>query len=115
MTNEQREKVRSMICSTLSEIRVAGALMSTSDIEWLMSIAKRINSGFDLIKFRGEFSKEIEIEIGPNEYNMYHKFYFSYKDEYFIYRKYTSYIGIFAIEKIPKQVYEEGCNKNSKV
>lgn len=89
MTNEQREKVRSMICSTLSEIRVAGALMSTSDIEWLMSIAERINSGFDLIKFRGEFSKEIE--IGPNEYNMYHKFYFSYKNEYFIYRKYIIY------------------------
>lgn len=98
-----------MICSTISEVRVMGMLMSTSDIEWLMSIAERLNSRFDIVKFRGQVAQE---EIEPNEYNMYHKFYFSYKNEYFIYRKYTLYIGVFIIEKIPKQVYEEGCNKN---
>lgn len=105
MTDEEREKVRNMVCSNNSETRVLGMKLSSSDVDWLLSLFV-IGLFERVISFN--HPKPDAHSIDQSEYNKYPDLFLLHNGKYYRYRKYTSYIGIFLIEEIIKEEYDRG-------
>jgi hypothetical protein len=105
MTDKERKKVRSMICSNNTETRVLGMKLSSSDVDWLLSLFV-IGLSERVISFNPP--KPDAHSIDQSEYNKYPDLFLLHNGKYYRYRKYTSYIGIFLIEEIIKEEYDRG-------
>lgn len=105
MTDEERKKVRNMIVSCDKETRVLGMILSSSDIEWLLSL-RNINYREDFTTI--DFDVMNARRIHNDEYVEYPDLVLFHNGKYYKYKKFSSYIGIFSFNQITKQEYDRG-------
>lgn len=106
MTHQERERVRIMIRSNNTEIRILGMTLSSSDVDWLLSLPVAGIIFNRIISFN--YPEPDVNPIDENEYSKYPDLFLLHNGKYYKYRKFSSYIGVFLIEEIIKEEYDRG-------
>lgn len=95
----QKDKVLEMILSHDVEVRYLGITLAISDPGWILSLVINYNKTVTTIDF-------CESCMNINHNRKKKKYFFTYKDEYYLLEEAGVYISCYCLKHISKEEYE---------